>query len=94
MEQRDERLWKIAKKRAGFKKHLATYIVINGFFWAIWYFTSDGQEGKEWGHNFPWPVWPMIGWGIGLIFDYLGAYHFNKDDLAEKEYERLLNNRK
>ena len=30
-EEKDARLWAIAKKRAGFKRDLVTYIVINAF---------------------------------------------------------------
>ena len=39
-------------------------------------------------------VWPMIGWGIGLAFQYLDAYGGNKTDLVQKEYERLKNKQK
>jgi hypothetical protein len=30
-EHRDSRLWKIANKRAAFRRHLITYVLINGF---------------------------------------------------------------
>ena len=40
---KDPQLWEIAKKRVEFKSHLTTYIIVNAFFWAIWYFT----EGKD-----------------------------------------------
>ena len=30
---RDPHLWEIAQRRAGFKSHLATYIVVNIFLW-------------------------------------------------------------
>jgi hypothetical protein len=36
----------------------------------------------------PWPVWLMVGWGIGLFFNYLGAYK-SCDNLAKKEYQKL-----
>lgn len=78
-------LWKIAKKRASFKKHFATYLIINGFFWLLWFFQGNP-------HNYngvPWPVWPMLGWGIGLAFNYFHAYHGDSNALAEKEYEKL-----
>lgn len=26
--------------------------------------------------NFPWVIFPLIGWGIGLTFHYLGAFRF------------------
>ena len=83
-DERDEKLWRIAKRRAEFKRHLATYLIINGFFWAIWFFTSDHNDGC-------WPIWPMLGWGVGLAFNYVGAYHADKDMMAEHEYNKLKN---
>jgi hypothetical protein len=84
---RDEQLWKLAKKRADFKRSLLVYIVINAFLWAIWWFT-DGQFSWSWG-NFPWPIWVMLGWGIGIVFQYFDAYGGNKEDLREREYRKL-----
>lgn len=31
----------------------------------------------------------MLGWGMGLIFQYLDAYGGSKKDLVEKEYDKL-----
>jgi hypothetical protein len=40
---------------------------------------------------FPWPIWPMLGWGIGLTSHYFAAYgHNDERKLAEREYEKLL----
>ena len=85
--EREKELWKLAKKRVGFKRHLATYIVINGMFWCLWYFTDHQEESA----GVPWPVFPMIGWGIGVVFSYLNAYVLMKPDSVEKEYEKLKN---
>ena len=87
-EQKDERLWRLAKKRAAFQHSLASYFIVNVFLWAIWYFTA-GRRGINTG--VPWPVWVMLGWGIGLLFQYLNAYGGDKKDLVEKEYEKLKN---
>lgn len=84
---KDRELWRIAKKRVGFRRHLVTYLVINAMFWLIWYFSDRNNHG----HNFPWPVWPMLGWGIGLVFSYLDAYVFSSQNSVEKEYEKLKN---
>jgi hypothetical protein len=83
--EKDRELWRIAKKRVGFKRHFATYLIINTMFWFLWYFTE--REVKD--NDFPWPVWPMLGWGIGLAFNYLEAYVFVKRDAVEREYEKL-----
>lgn len=86
--EREKELWKLAKKRVGFKRHLATYIVINAFLWLMWYFTDHQDEEA----GIPWPIFPMLGWGIGIIFSYLNAYVFTKQDSIEKEYEKLKRN--
>ncbi len=85
--ERDPVLWEIAQKRASFKWNLASYIIVNTFLWLLWYFT-----GNRYGHesHVPWPVWPTLGWGIGIVFHYLGAYVFPKQTSAETEYEKLL----
>ena len=80
IDQRDARLWKIAMKRAGFKRHLTTYVIVNSFLWFIWWMGSGGHL---------WPLYPMFGWGIGLAFNYFDAYGNDKNTHAEKEYERL-----
>jgi len=82
---KDPQLWHLAQRRASFKYHLATYLVVNAFFWIIWYFTRQKMDQYGW----PWPVWPMAGCGIGLLFHYLGAYVYPKDNSVEREYEKL-----
>jgi hypothetical protein len=87
-EQKDEKLWRIAKKRAGFQRSLVSYFIVNVLLWAIWFFTRSNYENES---QFPWPVWPMLGWGIGLFFQYFEAYGGDKNNLAEKEYDKLKN---
>lgn len=88
---RDPQLWEIAKRRASFKYHVGFYFIGIGFLWAVWFFS-----GAEWGDGgkYPWPVWPSLGWGVGLLFHYLGAYVFPKENGVEKEYEKLIRNKK
>ncbi len=83
---RDEELWKLAKKRANFQRGLVTYFVINAFLWAIWWITI-GKHGYN--REMPWPLWVMLGWGIGLVFQYMEAYGGNRQNLIDKEYEKL-----
>jgi hypothetical protein len=83
---KEQMLWEIARKRASFKSHLFSYIVVNGFFWALWYF-GDSNEVR----NYPWPLWPTLGWGIGLAFHFIGAYVYPQEDAVRREYEKLKN---
>jgi hypothetical protein len=90
MENRDENLWRIAKKRAAFKKHLATYIIINGFLWVVWLFTMGSPDFTEMNEdNIPWPMWSTLGWGIGLAFNYYNAYLDNRESDTMREYQKL-----
>lgn len=89
MDKKDPQIWAIAKKRASFKAHLYSYILVNGFLWAIWFFTTSAEHRM---HSTPWPVWPLLGWGIGLAFHFVSAYFIQFDEkvAAEKEYEKLM----
>jgi len=88
-EGKDPMLWEIAKKRAKFKKHLTTYVLVNGFLWALWYFTNNNHFVGV--GNIPWPLWSTLGWGLGMAFQYADAYVFPKSNAAEREYEKLKN---
>jgi hypothetical protein len=81
---KDPELWQLAQKRASFKIHLLTYLAVNAFFWIIWFI-----KGRDTDDGWPWPVWPMLGWGVGLFFHYMGAYIYPKDNSVDREYEKL-----
>jgi len=83
---KDDRLWRIARKRASFKKSVYASLVLVGSLWAIWWITA----GRFSFDAYPWPVWPTLGFGLALAFQYFDAYNGTHQDLAEKEYERLL----
>jgi hypothetical protein len=78
--EKDDQLWQQAKGRAEFKIHLITFVVIMSMLWMLWIFTGSI-------HRHPWPIYPTIGWGIGVVMNYLGVYKFS--NAAEKEYEKL-----
>jgi len=85
-EQRDERLWRIAKRRAEFQSSLVSFFIITAICWVIWYFTAYRNDRNL---GTPWPLWVMLGFGIALLFKFLKAYKTDKDTLAEREYEKL-----
>jgi hypothetical protein len=35
-----------------------TYLAVMALLWLVWLVTGAG---------YPWPVWPMLGWGIGVV---------------------------
>lgn len=88
-EGKDPHIWNLAQRRVAFKSHLATYVIINLFFWVLWYLTDGKTHG-----GLPWPVWPMLGWGIGLVFHFIGAYVNTGNNSLEREYDKLKNQNK
>lgn len=42
----------------GWTAHLTSYLAVIAGLWLIWALTGFGH---------PWPVWPMLGWGLGLL---------------------------
>lgn len=48
--------------RAGLGAHLASYTAVMALLVAIW--LAVGLATGGW---YPWPVWPALGWGIGIV---------------------------
>jgi hypothetical protein len=81
----EEEIYNQARKRVeekkGFFTHLAVYIIVNIMLVLIWAFPS--------GAGYPWFLWPLGGWGIGLLFHFLGVFVFSKQtDWEKREIEK------
>lgn len=85
MESTDQQLWAIARSRAKFKRSLGSYSIVIPFLWVIWFLTSQDKDINR----IPWPIWPMLGWGIGLAIQYLKAYVIQVGSLEQREYDKL-----
>jgi hypothetical protein len=88
-EMSEQEIYEQAKKRVeekkGFFIHFSVYIGVNIFLVIIWAVTGAG---------FPWFVFPLGGWGIGILFHFLGVFVFSRPSSwerrqIEKEVERL-----
>jgi hypothetical protein len=86
MESTDQQLWQLARMRAKFKRSLGSYSLVIPFLWVIWYLTMPVEAKK---YHIPWPIWPMLGWGLGLTIQYLKAYHTLGESLEQSEYDKL-----
>lgn len=78
-----ERAVKRLKKRRDFRGHLLIYTLVNAFLVVIWAVTSPG--------GFFWPIFPIVGWGIGVIMNAWDVYFsedFSEEDI-DKEVEHL-----
>jgi len=85
----EEEIYRQARKRVeekkGFYVHFAVYIIVNIILVIIWAIT---------GADYPWFLFPLGGWGIGILFHFLGVFVFSRQTdwerrAVEKEAERL-----
>jgi len=60
-----ERALQLLRKKSDLRAHLLAYVLINGFLVGIWAVTGAG---------FFWPIFPIMGWGIGLAFNVWDVY--------------------
>jgi hypothetical protein len=78
-----ERAVKRLKKRRDFGQHLLVFVLVNTFFVVIWAVTSGG--------GFFWPIFPMAGWGVGVVLNAWDVWRpedFDEDAITH-EMQRL-----
>lgn len=78
---RERALERIEKKQE-FHAHLLAYVLVNAMLVGIWAVTGAG---------FFWPVFPLLGWGIGMGFHAWDTYRVGEPSEAqiEREVRRL-----
>jgi hypothetical protein len=76
---------KRVRERVHLLEHIGTYIVVNGFLVAVWALSGGG---------YPWFLWVMAGWGVGLLL-HIVAYFTGarggaaQDRMVDKEMRRM-----
>jgi hypothetical protein len=78
-----DRAIKQLKKRHDLMTHLLVYVLVNSFIVVIWAMTNSG--------GFFWPVFPIVGWGIGLVMNAWDVWHpaeFDEDQIR-REMSRI-----
>lgn len=83
-QQRYERARKRAEAKYGFYVHLGVFFGVNLLLAII--NLSNVSDGL-------WFVYPLMGWGIGLLFHAVGVFLFegNRETVTEKMIEREMN---
>lgn len=80
VEQEDQELRKQFEKeqRGSFMADFYSYLGVNAGLIGIWAMT---------GGNYFWPKWVLLGWGIGLVTDFVSKF-FNKDETKFQRWKR------
>ena len=76
---RDKAVRQLKKKR-DFRGHLLVYILVNTFLVVIWLLTDP--------NGFFWPVFPIVGWGIGGIMNAWDVY--GRQEITEEDIHREM----
>ena len=74
------------KKKRDFRTHVVIYAIVNVMLVGIWAVTGAG---------FFWPIFPILGWGIGVganAWDVYGRKPITEDEV-QRETERLRSER-
>jgi hypothetical protein len=73
------------KAKVGFFWHFSIYLVIHAFLITLFFLTGP-LPGL---YNYPWFVWSMAGWGIGLLFHYLGVFVCGKSNQSTLQQQMI-----
>lgn len=80
------------KAKVGFYQHLTSFLLVNGMLIGI-YLLSSLAAGALY---YPWFIWPLLGWGIGLAFHFMSVFVFgsvsspyNRQKLIEAEMRKM-----
>ena len=79
------------RQKEEFRRHLLVYVLVNLLLVAIW--AAVGFTSNQW---FPWPVFPIFGWGIGIVihaWNLYGRKPVTEDDV-QREMQRLQEKRR
>jgi hypothetical protein len=76
---------KRVKRRIDLFEHIGVYVVVNAFLVVVWALSGAG---------YPWFLWVMAGWGLGLAFHIMSYVVGSKGDssrhrMVEREMEKI-----
>ena len=75
---REEAISRLKKKR-DFRAHVFIYLAVNAMLVVIWAIT---------GSDFFWPIFPILGWGVGVAanaWDVYGRKPIREDEIRREE---------
>ena len=69
------------RKKTEFRSHLTSYLLVNAVLVVIWAMTSGGYF---------WPIWPILGWGVGIGFHAWETYGQRSTGPSEDQIQREM----
>jgi hypothetical protein len=87
VESRRELAIKRIKAQGDFRIHVFVYLAVNAMLVATWAFSGWGQPQPQ---GFFWPIFVIVGWGIGVVANWYVAYHAT--GYTEEQIQREMKN--
>lgn len=78
------------RAKHAFRIHLVVYVAINAMLVAIWAGLGSSVAVPGLPTNFFWPIFPILGWGLGLAIQGYTAYEGGGP--TEDQIQREMNN--
>lgn len=77
-----ERALRRLKKKHDFHVHLVIYLMVNTMIVVVWAMTS---------HAFFWPIFILVGWGVGVVANAWDAYGGDEptEDRISREMDKI-----
>ena len=70
------------RKKGEFRSHLTSYVLVNAALVVIWALTNAG--------GYFWPIWPILGWGVGIGFHAWETYGQRSEGPTEDQIQREM----
>lgn len=67
--------------RMGFRIHFVVYLAVQALLIATWALTSSWDGGLP----YPWFIFPLLGWGIGLAAHYAAYSSMRRHHFVKRE---------
>jgi hypothetical protein len=71
------------QQRRDFFRHLTVYVLVNAMLVVIWLLTGRGG-------GYFWPIWPMLGWGVGVGLHAWAALGPGSRPISEAEIQQEM----
>jgi hypothetical protein len=81
-QQQYERARKRVRQIKGFYAHLTAYVLVNALLVVISFASGE-----------PWSIWPLLGWGIGIVAHALNVFGVGRifgDAWEERQIRKLM----
>jgi uncharacterized RDD family membrane protein YckC len=84
-EERRQQAIRRLRAKTGFKIHLFVYLAVSALLVVIWAFTTARLPYPG---SFFWPVFPILGWGIGVALH--GYFVYRRRPYTEEQIQREM----